>query len=77
MDRNKFVYKIFSSEGMLYGTTTDIYMLPIGTKFTVVNGMWNGEIVEKNNKKHMCIEGDKLVELQDEYDYCLAIRINE
>jgi hypothetical protein len=52
-------------------------MLPIGTKFTVVNGMWNGEIVEKNNKKHMCIEGDKLVELQDEYDYCLAIRINE
>lgn len=47
--RDKFIY-----EQQNYGTTTDIYMLPVGTTFTVNNGGWSGKIIED-------VDGDKCV----------------
>lgn len=34
-----------------WGETTDMYLLPVGTKFHVRNGAWDGEIVERAGGK--------------------------
>lgn len=68
--RAKFIY----DNG--YGTTTDIYMLPIGIKFNVINGAWSGEIIEENGIKKMWIAKDRKVELEEDFDYSLVIRID-
>lgn len=73
MDRSKFVYKSYDSQGGCYGVTTDIYLLPIGTEFYVINGAWNGEIIEEDGKKMMWIEEDRKVELKEDVDYGLVI----
>jgi len=77
VDRSKFVYESHDSEGRCYGATTDIYLLPVGTKFHVINGMWDGEIIEENSKKMMWIEKDVKVELKEDMDYGLVIEIEE
>lgn len=33
--------------------TTNLYSLPLGTKFFIVNGAWYGIIVEIGGKKHV------------------------
>jgi hypothetical protein len=74
MNRSKFKHKVYNSQGGCYGVTTDIYKLPVGTKFHVVNGAWDGEIVEKDKLKYMhIIETDKFVELKPDVDYELVI----
>lgn len=51
--------------------------LPVGTKFWVINGHWDGEIVEKENKKYIkSYNGNTLVnEFLIEGDYELQIDI--
>jgi hypothetical protein len=72
IDRSKFIY----NNG--YGKTTDIYLLPIGTKFEVVNGHWDGEIVELNGKKCVyVIVTDRTYTILPDYDYSLVIRTND
>lgn len=72
MDRSKFTYKQYNSQGGCYGVTTDIYLLPIGTKFCVINGAWNGEIIEEDGKKMMWIDTGRKVELKEHMDYGLV-----
>lgn len=68
MTREKFVYDT------QYGETTDIYLLPIGTKFRVSNGVWGGEIVKVNGRKHMHIlDTGNITELKENYDYSLVL----
>lgn len=70
ISRDKFVY----NNG--YGVTTDVYLLPVGTEFFVVNGVWRGKILEKNNKKMLYnIDRNELNELKEKVDYCLTIDI--
>lgn len=68
--RENFVYE---SD---FGTTTDIYMLPIGTKFWVVNGAWSGEIVENNGVKSVLViaTGD-IREIKEDFDHRLVLNI--
>lgn len=76
MSRRKFTYKLYDSQGGCYGTTTDIYMLPVGTEFTVENGIWDGKIVEKDGKKYMhVISTDRFVKLTPDLDCGLVITI--
>lgn len=76
MDRSKFEYRLHNSQGSYYGMTTDIYMLPVGTKFSVINGAWYGEIVEQDGIKYMSIEeAERLVKLDETIDYGLVIDI--
>lgn len=77
MDRSKFEYRLLNSQGGCYGTTTDIYMLPIGTEFSVVNGVWNGTIIEQDGNKCMLIEDERAIVLNEETDYGLVIDIKE
>lgn len=42
------------------GTRTVLSTLPVGTKFYVHNGAWNGEIIDVNNQKKLLIEGDNM-----------------
>lgn len=60
-----------------YGITTDIYFLPIGTKFYVNNGFWKGEIIEIDGEKHIRYGvGEGRTEKLDYYnDYNLSIEI--
>lgn len=68
--RKKFIY----NNG--YGLTTDIYLLPVGIKFYVHNGAWNGEIIEEDGKKTMLINATgKKVVLEEDFDYCLVISV--
>lgn len=46
--------------GKYGGTTTVMNELPVGTKFYVNNGAWNGEIILKNEIKSILIKGDSL-----------------
>lgn len=51
-------------------------MLPVGTKFSVNNGAWSREIVEKESIKYMYINyTERLVELKEDVDYGLVIRV--
>lgn len=68
MSRDRFVY----DNG--YGMTTDIYMLDVGTKFSVNNGAWDGEIIEVDGKKYVhVIETGRKVELKPDVDYGLSL----
>jgi hypothetical protein len=42
------------------GITTFVNNLDVGTKFYVCNGAWYGEIVLKDGKKFVLVEGDSL-----------------
>jgi len=59
-----------TNNGSGYATDTSQYVnpaiLPVGTKFFVVNGCWWGEIVIKNGKKHVRVTSD----LPDDYVEC-------
>lgn len=58
------------------GVKTAMHTLPVGTKFYVVNGAWSGEIVLKNNQKHVLIEGDSMENARPiNEDHTLNIRI--
>lgn len=68
--RQKFIY----DNG--YGKTSDMYMLPVGTKFSVMNGGWDGEIIREDGKKYILMDnGYRKVELTPETDYGLVIEI--
>lgn len=56
------------------GRPTLMHTLPVGTKFYVHNGCWKGQIVEKDNFKHLKI-GNLALPLTD--DYSLDISIEE
>jgi hypothetical protein len=69
--REKFIYNLSG-----YGMTSDIYSLPIGTKFCVRNGVWYAEIVESKGIKYMYIlDSKRMIELTPDRDYKLAIDI--
>lgn len=77
MDRSKFVHEIHDyADGHCLGMTTDIYMLPVGTKFSVDNGYWDGEIVEKDGIKMIYAEdADTYITIKDDVDYSLLLTI--
>ena len=61
-----------------YGLTTDIYMLPVGTEFKVVNGHWDGKIIEENGRKKLLVLATgKKIELKEDRYYSLVIKIKE
>ncbi|MDX5853563.1 hypothetical protein [Bacillus cereus group sp. BfR-BA-01363] len=62
-------------EGPYGGTPTIMSTLPVGTKFHVCNGHWNGEIVEKNGMKYILISEDNLINLSEYPDYKADINI--
>lgn len=58
------------------GTTTVIKSLPVGTKFYVHNGAWNGEIISRDGVKCVLIEGEKVEnarEIKDERTLDISI----
>lgn len=81
MSRENFIYELKNSVGMSYGETTDVYMLPVGTKFTVENGFWSGKIVEIEGSKYIEMnehddsEENKFIKLEEHVDYALVISI--
>lgn len=86
MSREKFIYKTYNSEGGCYGTTTDVYMLPVGTKFEVINGYWKGRIIEENGikmiefldvPKKLQETANRKKELKKDVDYGLVISIKK
>ncbi|WP_078598461.1 hypothetical protein [Evansella clarkii] len=46
--------------GKYGGTPTKMMELAVGTKFYECNGGWSGEIVLKDNQKHVLIDGDSM-----------------
>ncbi|MFJ8528549.1 hypothetical protein [Bacillus sp. NPDC094106] len=62
-------------EGPYGGTPTLMDSLPIGTKFHVCNGHWDGEIVERNGTKYVFISEDNMINLSKCPDYKLDINI--
>jgi hypothetical protein len=48
------------SVGRYGGVPTVMIELEVGTKFFVHNGVWNGEIILRDGKKCVLIEGDKV-----------------
>lgn len=71
-DRSKFVYDLDQ-----YGKTTDIYALPIGTRFSVVNGAWRGRIIQVNGEKSLQVDATgKTYRLQEDVDYGLSIIVS-
>ena len=71
------------ADGGSYGTSTDIFNLPIGTKFDVFNGNWTGKIIERDSKKFIQVfeeeygESVKEVELKEDVFYDLVISVTE
>ncbi len=66
--------------GQYGGTPTLMNTLPVGTKFYVCNGAWNGTITEKNGIKHVKVDAfeDREIPLTgDNEDYMLDINIEE
>ena len=71
-DRSQFVHP------SRYGTTSDIYTLPVGTTFHVVNGQWDGRIEEQDGKKVLRIDGDdKVMPIEPDRDYEMVLRITQ
>ncbi|WP_144536502.1 hypothetical protein [Bacillus thuringiensis] len=62
-------------EGPYGGTPTIMSTLPVGTKFHVCNGHWNGEIVEQNGTKYVFCHGEAVMNLSKEPDWMLDIDI--
>ena len=49
------------------GILTDLRELPVGTKFFVANGLWEGEILPDNHILVHAPNEDLVVELTDKY----------
>jgi len=66
-----------SQEGSRYGgVKTIMRTLPVGTKFYVHNGVWEGEVVEVNGEKGISIGGEFRNEiLQSNPEHTLNITI--
>ncbi|PFF46175.1 MULTISPECIES: hypothetical protein [Bacillus cereus group] len=62
-------------EGPYGGTPTIMSTLPVGTKFHVCNGHWNGEIGEENGMKYVFCHGEAVMNLSREPDWMLDINI--
>ncbi len=58
-----------------YGDYTQLIALPVGARFYVTNGAWDGEIVDNNGVKSVEVEGDRIYALT-ESDY-LVISIQK
>lgn len=57
-----------------YGEYTKMITLPVGTKFFVVNGHWEGEIILKDGIKHIRVEGDKEYPIKDTDENVIEIQ---
>lgn len=72
--RNPYITNIKLSP---YGNATDLLALPVGTKFHVSNGLWDGEIIETNNSKMVYIEktptGPSIFKITDKHRYSLVL----
>ena len=49
------------------GKLTDLRKLPVGTKFFVANGLWEGEVLSDNRILVHAPNDDLIIELTDEY----------
>ena len=49
------------------GILTDLYTIPVGTKFFVANGWWEGEKLEGDYILVHAPKEDRIVKLTDEY----------
>lgn len=60
-----------------WGMSTNLFSLPVGTEFVVLNGKWDGEIVlDRNNNKAICAKlSGKIIEINSNLH--LAIKIKE
>lgn len=70
MDNDKIwceEYKDYYGNSQYGGTLTDLRKLPVGTKFFVANGWWEGEILSDSRILIHAPDGDNIVELTDEY----------
>lgn len=56
-----------NSDPQYGGILTDLRKLPIGTKFFVANGWWEGEIISENRILVHAPKEDRIVELTDNY----------
>lgn len=56
-----------NSDPQYGGKLTDLYTLPVGTKFFVANGLWEGERLSDNRILVHAPKEDIVVELTDEY----------
>lgn len=81
--RKDYERNVPRANGVSYGTSTDIFNLPIGTKFDVLNGNWKGKIIERDFKKFIQVfEGEyggniKELELKEDVFYDLVISVTE
>lgn len=57
------------------GICTIMNDLPVGTKFHIDNGYWDGEIVEIDGVKHLSIDGERTINLEQNPEYVLEITI--
>lgn len=79
--REEYERDVPRADGGSYGTSTDIFNLPVGTEFEVFNGNWNGKIIERDSKKFMQIlenesgEALKEVELKENVFYDLVVSL--
>lgn len=72
MENNKLwreEYKDYygNSDPQYGGTLTDLRKLPVGTKFFVTNGLWEGEVLSDNRILVHAPANDLIVELTDRY----------
>ncbi|MFH7816970.1 hypothetical protein ACG2K5_18155 [Bacillus subtilis] len=61
------------------GTLTKISTLEVGTKFHVVNGAWDGEVVEKDGIKQLIVGRGRTIPLTGknaEYELYIDIKKN-
>lgn len=56
-----------NSDPQYGGILTDLYTLPVGTKFFVANGWWEGEKVSDTSILVHAPTGDRIVELTANY----------
>ena len=55
---------------------TDMKDLPVGTKFEVNNGYWEGEIVEENGVKYCLVVATKrMIQLSPDYELDITIEV--
>ena len=56
-----------NSDQQYGGILTDLYTLPVGTKFSVANGWWEGEKLEGNYILVYAPSGKRKVQLTEQY----------
>lgn len=70
-NRDSFVYDTS------YGKTTDMYLLPEGTRFYVVSGGWYGTIEVRDGEKFIRIDGkETLLHVGKNYDMNMVVRVD-